>query len=214
MLCITFLLISWGAPATSQNLTIEGELHPTEGCFLPRIYDPAVPYSGFTAWVREPLATILAEFPAQWDGKPRIGVALGVRPPGLSLSFPHAIDVLWGFASTNNRLTFNPPEVISPNPPTGIDTIRVMWEPLEPFDSGWTSFDAHCDFAIAVSSYVPVTADIAVNLLGIYAAPGDTIQVWGTDVGLPDLTLTGTRESIPWNVVEPATWGFLKSYYR
>jgi hypothetical protein len=211
-------------------LMIVGVLHPASvaaqptishagieiwGCIPPGKLCGSVPFSGIGALVDASPGQILATFPEEWHEKPRIRVGMGLRPPGLRFSFAAPTDVSGlSLVYPPPGLVFSPPEVASPDPPIQVTSILVDWDPLEGLTSfGGTLYDASCSFFIHVQQEVMVTAEATINLVGIYAAPGDTVRVWGTEVGILDVHLEDARLTGP-IAVEPTSWGEVKSSFR
>jgi hypothetical protein len=210
LLAVTLLSIA--CPALSQEITIYADFAFPGGCILPESSDPlSVPFSGISAWIPRPLPEVLAVFPAEWEGRPRIRVGLDVRPPGLRLRFAERTGVgsPWiPWAELYERL------VIEPELPASVDSVFVNWYPL-PGSAGnpSTYYPGECMFMMPADREVLVFADAIVNLLGLYATPGDTVEVWGTEVGIPDVPLQANGLTVP-IAVEEATWGAIKANWR
>ena len=203
------LLVAVAGSAPAQDIVIEAEFYPTWACFPPMAQSLTVPFSGILAYIHRPLAEVLAAFPDEWEGKPRIRVGLDVRPPGLRLRFANSTSIyppyIPGYVE---RLTFEP------QPPVTVDSVHVNWYPLPGQESPpFTFFPPSCMFVLDADSQVLVNADAVINLVGVYASLGDTIAVWGSEVGIPDVALHDEGVTIL-IAVEEATWGAIKATWK
>ena len=146
----------------------------------------------------------MAAFPGAWGGRPLVGIGLGVRPPGLAFRFSHPVRgyLQWNF---DELYSFEPPF----NGLTTLDSVLVTWKPLVPYEStGATYFGVDgFHFELVDSALVLITA--TVNLAATYATPGDTLLVWGTEIGMPDIELRDEGLATPTSV-SPTTWGQVK----
>src|SRR4030095_5659365 len=125
---------------------------------------------------------LMAAFPGTWGGRPIVGIGLGVRPPGLAFRFSHAVRAYlqWNYGEL---YSFEPPF----NGVTTLDSVVVTWEPLAPHQSGVGTTYFGVDgfhFELVDTALVLITA--TVDLAATYATPGDTVLVWGTEIGMPD----------------------------
>lgn len=170
-------------------------------------------FTGVIVTTDASLEEVKAAFPGEWMGKPRLRVGLGLRPPGLQLSFEYAsVAGLFAiYGQPPQRLVFDP----DLSSPVLVDQVRVNWYPAEgqPYLNNRSWFGPSSFFEIVVQDELMVTGEAIVNVMAIYAAPGDTVEVWGTEVGIPDLELRDTRRSGP-VPVEPSTWGSIKASFR
>jgi hypothetical protein len=95
--------------------------------------------------------------------------------------------------------------------PSPLDSLRVNWPAWESIEvsGGLTLFANDCKFLLSAGPGL-VTAEAAVNLLGVYASDVDTVMVWGTEFGWPDLPMADEGQTVIVSV-EEGTWGRIKA---
>lgn len=175
-----------------------------------------VPFSGLLAHVHASLSEVLSTFPTEWDGRPRVAVGLDVMPTGFRLRFAERTRVL-GLLTPRppERLVFFPPEVadIGFGAEVEVDSIVVNWDPIPGREeSREIVFPGDCAFVLWVDREVLVVAEGLANLAATYALPGDTVQVWGGQVGMGEIWFHGQGLTRPVDV-EPCTWGRIKALH-
>jgi hypothetical protein len=154
------------------------------------------------------MAELRDAFPSTWEGKPLSSIGLSARPPGLAFRYDRTMRLYLVFADPDGFFFFEPP--IMAGHGVAVDSVFVTWPPLPPSEyQGTTSFGTWEMFFLehADTSFVRITA--TVNLTATYALPGDTVLVWGTAIGMPDIELTLTGLATPTSVT-PTTWGRIK----
>ena len=149
---------------------------------------------------------LMDAFPATWGGRPITGIGLGVRPPGLAFRFDHAVRLYLAWNS-GGIYSFEPPEI--GHSIVAVDSVFVSWHPLAPHESSGSTYFGYSDFHLEMLDSALVVITATVNLTAIYAIPGDTLEVWGAEIGMPDIELRGDGLATPTAVI-PTTWGQLK----
>jgi hypothetical protein len=154
---------------------------------------------------------VAALFPKEVDGRPRIGVALGVREPGLIIAFEERVNGIMSIINTPPPgLTVSPPEIL--HALTEVDTVVVGWAPVMGGTSSLntTSFGPSCFFFLGAGTNA-ARGFAAVNLVALYGTEDDRQHVWGTEIGIQDVQLDEMIKV--YSPVDPATWGRLKSMF-
>ena len=159
---------------------------------------------GVWGYSRTSIAELMDAFPNTSGGRPLIGIGLGVRSPGLAFRYGHTVQ---GYLQWNSGdwYFFDPPF----NGLTSLDSLLVTWKPLVPHESLGTTYFGQDGFQFELTDFAPVVITATVNLVATYATPGDTLLIWGTEIGMPDIELR--REGIAGpTAVSSATWGQVK----
>jgi hypothetical protein len=170
-------------------------------------------FSGVNGFVPASPSEVENAFPSTWGDLDRLLVGMDVRPPGFTLRFsPQARAIV---NPGDPGLLFTPPEIVNWYQPIPVDSVFVNWSPIPGHQGpGGTYFADYCgQFHMSIADIVTVSAEAVVNLAAVYASPTDTIQVWGTDIGLPDVLLRGEGTTGPMAVL-PTTWGQVKYLLR
>jgi hypothetical protein len=130
---------------------------------------------------------------------------MDMREPGMTLKF-EAPTSLYAFVQA--EIEFEPPlPCLSP-----VDSLTAMWPALPMVGSfGYVYFTNKCAFTLFVDGPINVTADATLNLVGLYASDVDTVKVWGTEFGWPDIQMHDQQPSLLL-AVEEGTWGRIKAY--
>jgi hypothetical protein len=175
------------------------------GCVLPRGSAWFSPFGSVFISSSAPPESLLATFPSQWQGRDRIGIAMDMREPGMTLKFEAPTSL---YAIVQGDVEFEPP-IPWPSP---VDSLTAMWPPLPMVGSfGYTYFTNKCVFTLFIDGPMNVTADATLNLVGFYASDVDTVKVWGTEFGWLDIQLHDQQPALPL-AVEEGTWGRIKAY--
>jgi hypothetical protein len=162
-----------------------------------------IPFTGINLRIEAPPESVLATFPTTWQGRDRVDVRMDVREPGMVITLQPP---LIAYVHVLREVSFEPPHPW----PVPVDSLIASW-PLLMLDEdfGRSSFSNECAFHIGCGPAV-ATADATVNLVGIYSSGVDTVKVWGTEFGWPDLHLFAQENTIL-APVEDATWGRIKA---
>ena len=216
-------LLATGAPA-DPHPPPPPQLHVEldAPCHVPAMADwaPIVPFTGVPGSVYAPLDAVVALFPCEFQGLPRIAGGLGLRPPVLQLVFADPVEavILIFIGATPERFAIDPPDIpvpaIPPGPSVVVDTVRCNWAPYDAYDAhDRTDLGPSCFFEIWVTDEVLVTGSATANLVATYADQQDPVFVWGTDVGIDDVSMQDQRLAVP-IPVEPTSWGEIKSTFK
>lgn len=185
-------------------------------CRLPglAIQDRVLDLTGIDGYSTSSMEELAALFPAEYEARPLTAVALGLREPGLVVTFPSRLQASMFLIAAPPGLTVTPPEL--PLGGAEITSAVIAWDPW-PGRPWWfgerTAFGPGCCFEISVPEETTAVGRATVNLVALYGDPGDTVELWGTEVGLADVPLEETREAyyVP---VGPATWGQIKALFH
>lgn len=188
------------------------DLH-AELAYCPVLPLRAMPYAnccGVFASSSLSTSELLAAFPATWEERPLSGVGLAVRPPGLAFRFERPMRLHLVLAQPEGAFSFNPPDLAGHAPVTA-DSVFVSWPPFPPRESaaGATYFGDWQIFWLEPLDTALVVITATVNLAATYAGPDDTLLVWGTEIGMPDIELRRSGLATPTSV-SPTTWGRIK----
>jgi hypothetical protein len=185
-------------------------------CRLPRRAneDRVLDLTGVDGYSTSSMDELAALFPAEHDGRPQTAVALGVREPGLVITFPAPMQAWMFLIAAPPGLTVTPPELAIGG--AEITSAVIAWDPWPGRPWWWgerTAFGPGCFFEIIVPAQTTALGRATVNLVALYGGPGDTVELWGTEVGLADVLLEETREAyyVP---VSPTTWGRVKALFH
>jgi hypothetical protein len=175
-------------------------------CIAPREEGPwYVPFTGIGLDIEAEPESVLATFPSTWQGRDRIDVRMDVREPGMIITIQPPLSA---YANVQGEVFFEPP-LPSQAP---VDSLIATWPPLALHESlGKAYFSNECVFHIGCGPAV-ATAEATINLVGFYASGVDTVKVWGTEFGWPDLHLFAQKNTI-YAPVEEGTWGRIKTHY-
>jgi hypothetical protein len=111
------------------------------------------------------------------------------------------------FQSPEGVFSFDPPELAEHV--VTVDSVLVSWRPLQPWESSGGTYFGNEMFYLEPIDTALVTITATVNLVATYANPGDTVLVWGTEIGMPDIDLRRDGLATPTSV-SPTTWGRIK----
>jgi len=159
-------------------------------CIAPREDGPwYVPFTGIGVDIEAEPESVLATFPTTWQGRNRIDVRMDVREPGMVITIQPPLSA---YANVQGEVFFEPP-LPSQAP---VDSLIATWPPLALHESLGESYCSNeCTFHIGCGPAV-ATAEATINLVGFYASGVDTVKVWGTEFGWPDLHLFAEENTI------------------
>ncbi len=180
---------------------------------------PLVPFGGLSASTEATPEEIDELFPLEYQGQPRRFVGLGLRGPGMQLTFEgQAHAVSFHLVYEPSGFIIAPAEILGATPvsPVELDTVSVSWDPLRGEylqHLSRTSFDAGCAFDMEIDEQLLVMGTASVNLVAFYGPPESSLELWGTAIEIPDVEIADQELAVPVSV-ELGTWGDIKRLFQ